>query len=53
MSPALSDVETFLKQLLGTSVTIHPGRKKGRIEIEYYGDQDLDRLLELFRRISS
>jgi ParB family chromosome partitioning protein len=53
MSPALSDVETFLKQLLGTSVTIHPGAKKGRIEIEYYGDQDLDRLLELFRRIGS
>ena len=51
MSPALSDVETFLKQLLGTSVTIHPGAKKGRIEIEYYGDQDLDRLLDLFRRI--
>ena len=50
-SPILSDTETFLKQLLGTSVTIHPGRKKGRIEIEYYGDQDLDRLLELFRRI--
>ncbi len=53
MSPALSDTETFLKQLLGTSVTIHPGAKKGRIEIEYYGDQDLDRLLELFRRIGS
>jgi ParB family chromosome partitioning protein len=51
--PILSDTETFLKQLLGTSVTIHPGRKKGRIEIEYYGDQDLDRLLELFRRIAS
>jgi ParB family chromosome partitioning protein len=51
MSPALSDTENFLKQLLGTSVTIHSGRKKGRIEIEYYGDQDLDRLLELFRRI--
>jgi len=52
-SPILSDTETFLKQLLGTSVTIRPGRKKGRIEIEYYGDQDLDRLLELFRRIGS
>jgi len=53
MSPALSEVETFLKQLLGTSVTIHPGAKKGRIEIEYYGDDDLDRLLELFRRIGA
>jgi len=51
--PILSDTETFLKQLLGTSVTIHPGPKKGRIEIEYYSDQDLDRLLELFRRIGS
>jgi len=51
--PALMEVETFLKQLLGTSVRIHPGLKKGRIEIDYYSDDDLDRLLELFRRIGS
>jgi ParB family chromosome partitioning protein len=52
-NPVLADTETFLKQLLGTSVRIRHGRKKGRIEIEYYGDQDLDRLLELFRKIAS
>ncbi|MEW5994099.1 MAG: hypothetical protein AB1744_06860, partial [Candidatus Zixiibacteriota bacterium] len=51
--PVLADTETFLKQLLGTSVRIHHGRRKGRIEIEYYGDQDLDRLLTLFRKIAS
>ena len=50
--PALVEAESYLKQLLGTSVRIHPGRKKGRIEIEYYGDDDLSRLLEMFRRIS-
>ncbi len=49
--PILSDLETYLKQLLGTSVRIVPGLKNGRIEIEYYGDEDLDRLLDLFRAI--
>ncbi len=53
ISPMLSEVETYLRQLLGTSVRIYHGIKKGRIEIEYYGDQDLDRLLEMFRKIGS
>ncbi len=51
--PALAEVESQLKQLLGTSVRIVAGLKKGRVEIEYYGDEDLDRLLELFRRIEN
>jgi len=51
--PALAEVESFLKRLLGTSVRIHPGLKRGRIEIEYYGDDDLDRLIELFRKIQA
>jgi len=49
--PALVEVENYLKGLLGTSVKVHPGLKRGRIEVEYYTDEDLDRLLELFRRI--
>jgi ParB family chromosome partitioning protein len=49
--PALLEVENYLRGLLGTSVKVHPGLKRGRIEIEYYTDEDLDRLLELFRRI--
>ncbi|MFH1373544.1 MAG: ParB/RepB/Spo0J family partition protein [bacterium] len=52
VDPAFAETETYLKQLFGTSVRIYRGRKKGRIEIEYYGDSDLDRLLGLFRKIS-
>ncbi len=51
--PALSEIENQLKQLLGTSVKIIPGLKRGRIEIEYYGDDDLERLIELMRRIEN
>ena len=32
---------------LGTKVTLHHGDKRGRIEIEYYGNDDLERLLGL------
>jgi ParB family chromosome partitioning protein len=50
--PSLMETENYLKQLLGTAVKITPGLKHGRIEIEYYGDEDLDRILELFRKIN-
>jgi ParB family chromosome partitioning protein len=36
-----------LREHLATHVSIHHGAKKGRIEIEYYGDDDLQRLLDL------
>ena len=51
--PAINEIESYLKQVLGTSVKITPGLKRGRIEIEYYGDDDLERLLELFRKITA
>ncbi len=50
--PGIEEAETFLKHLLGTAVKIVPGLKKGRIEVEYYGDEDLNRLLDLMRRLS-
>jgi ParB family chromosome partitioning protein len=50
--PAIEEAETFMKQTLGTAVRIVPGLKKGRIEVEYYGDEDLNRLLDLIRKIS-
>jgi len=50
--PAIEEAESFLKQTLGTAVRIVPGLKKGRIEVEYYGDEDLNRLLDLIRKIS-
>jgi ParB family chromosome partitioning protein len=49
--PAIVEAEDYLKQLLGTSVKITPGLKRGKIEVEYYGEEDLERILELFRRI--
>lgn len=51
--PEIAELETYLKRLLGTSVKIAPGLKRGRIEIEYYGDDDLERLLELFKKIEA
>jgi ParB family chromosome partitioning protein len=38
-------IEERLQQKLGTHVNVHHGKKKGRIEIEYYGNDDLARLL--------
>jgi ParB family chromosome partitioning protein len=40
-------IEERLRQKLGTHVSIHHGKKKGRIEIEYYGNDDLGRLLTI------
>ena len=51
LPPALTEVEADLKRRLATSVKIVPGLKRGRIEIEYYGEEDLSRLWQLFRRI--
>ena len=36
-----------LREAFATHVAIHHTPKKGRIEIEYYGDDDLQRILEL------
>ncbi len=42
-------LEESLKEILGTKVNIVKGKKKGRIEIEYYSDEDLDRIIELLK----
>ena len=41
----LDDLQNRLQQHLGTRVTLHHGEKRGRIEIEYYGNDDLQRVL--------
>ena len=51
MTEAFKKVENELLNILGSKVAIVPGKKKGRIEIEYYGSEDLERLLEMFRRL--
>src|SRR3954462_4818270 len=44
-SAAIDDLQSRLQQHLGTRVTLHHGEKRGRIEIEYYGNDDLQRVL--------
>ena len=45
--PHLAKIQNRLRERLATQVQLHHGDKKGRIEIEYYGDDDLSRLLEV------
>jgi ParB family transcriptional regulator, chromosome partitioning protein len=45
--PEVADLENKLIQALGTKVRIEHKGKKGRIEIEYYSLDELDRLLEI------
>jgi ParB family chromosome partitioning protein len=40
-------IEAKLRDHFATHVTVHHGGKKGRIELEYYGNVDLQRLLDL------
>jgi ParB family chromosome partitioning protein len=44
-SAAIEDLQNRLQRHLGTHVTLHHGEKRGRIEIEYYGNADLERIL--------
>jgi ParB family chromosome partitioning protein len=41
------EVENSLKQFFGTKVNVVQGKKKGKIEIEFYSEEDLSRILEL------
>ena len=47
LSRAIESVEQRLISRLSTNVSIHHGDKKGRIEIDYYGTEDMNRLLAL------
>src|SRR6266571_5646741 len=44
-SAAVEDLQNRLQQHLATHVTVHHGEKRGRIEIEYYGNDDLQRIV--------
>ncbi|SIS92015.1 MULTISPECIES: ParB/RepB/Spo0J family partition protein [Salimicrobium] len=44
----IQEREDVLKQRLGTGVKIKKGKKKGKIEIEFASDEDLERLLHWF-----
>ncbi len=46
----ISEVEGRLMDALGTKVSLSQGRKAGKIEIEFYGNDDLERLIDLITR---
>ncbi|MDD7796236.1 ParB/RepB/Spo0J family partition protein [Clostridium sp. 'White wine YQ'] len=47
ISPYLKDLREKLESHFGTKVNIDKKRSKGKIEIEYYSNEDLERILEL------
>ncbi|RYG73382.1 ParB/RepB/Spo0J family partition protein [Lentibacillus lipolyticus] len=44
----LEKQESLLRDRLGTAVSINKGKRKGKIEIEFYSNEDLERILETF-----
>jgi ParB family chromosome partitioning protein len=42
----LNSLQDSLRQYLGTKVRITPKGKRGKIEIEYYSNEDLERIIE-------
>ncbi len=51
--PDLARVEAELKDILGTKVTVRSGKRKGRIEIEYFSVEERERLIELLRGLEN
>ena len=47
----IAECEKTLRRSLGRGVRIHPGAKKGRVELEYYGDDDLQQLYEALQKL--
>ncbi|MCA1032299.1 ParB/RepB/Spo0J family partition protein [Bacillus timonensis] len=43
----IREQESLLREKFGTSVTIKQNKKKGKIEIEFFSNDDLERILEL------
>lgn len=52
MAAIFGDLEETMKMILGTKVAINQkDEKKGKIEIEYYSMDELDRIIDLIRTI--
>jgi ParB family transcriptional regulator, chromosome partitioning protein len=52
-APWLSDLENKLRALVGTKVSIRHQGEKGKIEIEYYSEEDLTRILDVLLEAES
>jgi len=47
-SPSILQLEERLRYVFGSQVRVKPQKDGGKIEIEYYSSEDLNRLIELF-----
>ncbi|MED5218979.1 MAG: ParB/RepB/Spo0J family partition protein [Candidatus Neomarinimicrobiota bacterium] len=50
-TPQIRALENQLIEKLGTKVKLRPGKKGGSIEISYFSNEDLDRILDLFESL--
>lgn len=50
INPIYIEIEETLKGILGTKVKISNNKNKGKIEIEYYSNDDLERIINLLKR---
>ncbi len=48
--PYVADIESQLQRIFGTKVRILALKKRGKIQIEYYSDEDRERILKILRR---
>ena len=51
-SPQVKAIEDQLIEILGTKVKLKAGKDGGSIEISYYSNDDLDRIIELIETVS-
>ncbi len=49
-NPFYREIQENLQKILGTKVSISKGTKKGKIEIEYYSDEQLTRIIEMMNK---
>ena len=50
-NPNTAKVEEELKEILGTKVTINHTGRKGKIEIECYNRDEMERIIELLKKL--
>lgn len=47
LNPYYKDIRDRLQDYFGTKVSINSNKNKGKIEIEYYSEEDLERILDI------
>ena len=52
-APYIIETEDELREILGTQVKIKPASSGGKVEVSYFSDEDLERIVELFHSIGS